>query len=101
MNTKTLSIAIASALTLALAIPATAMACDGEHGGKDKGARFQKADKNNDGFLTQTEVGAKRWERLKKADKNNDQKVSKAELKEMFKSRKMDKRRGHDKQKKS
>ena len=42
--------------------------------------RFQKADKNNDGFLTQDEVGDKRWEHIKVADTNNDGKISLAEM---------------------
>ena len=42
--------------------------------------RFQRADKNNDGFLTADEVGDKRWERIKVADANSDGKVSKAEI---------------------
>src|ERR1044071_9996393 len=61
--------------------------CDGEHGGKTPeeraqraAERFQRADKNNDGFLTPDEVGEKRWERIKVADANNDGKVSEAEL---------------------
>jgi len=42
--------------------------------------RFKKADKNGDGFLTQDEVGAKRWEHMKVADANQDGKISAAEL---------------------
>ena len=46
--------------------------CSGEHGGKRSEAdrkqhaaeRFKKADKNADGFLTQAEVGDKRWSRM-------------------------------------
>jgi len=60
--------------------------CGGEHGGKGKGegkaARFKAADKNKDGFLTQSEVGNERWARIKVADSNNDGKVSKPELKQ-------------------
>jgi len=96
MNTKTLRIALASAVCFALAVPATAFACGGKDG-KGKGAHFQKSDKNQDGFLTQAEVGAERWERIKVADANNDAKVSKDELKAAFKAGKIAKRRGHKK----
>jgi Ca2+-binding EF-hand superfamily protein len=51
--------------------------------------RFQKADKNNDGFLTKDEVGDKRWEHIKVADTNNDGKVSKAELEQAHKDGKL------------
>ena len=78
MSKKTRVSMVAAAFGLAIAIPATAFACGGE--GKNKEARFQKADKNNDGFLTQAEVGEKRWQKIKVADANNDAKVSKAEL---------------------
>ena len=62
--------------------------CSGEHGGKQSAGdraqhaadRFKKADKNADGFLTQAEVGDKRWTRIQVADANNDGKVSQAEL---------------------
>ncbi|HKO47281.1 MAG TPA: hypothetical protein VJV79_06135 [Polyangiaceae bacterium] len=62
--------------------------CSGDHGGKRSEAdrkqhaadRFKKADKNADGFLTQTEVGDKRWARIQVADVNKDGKVSQAEL---------------------
>ena len=83
MTTKTVRIITAATISLALAVPAVAFAC----GGKDGDARdshFQKADKNNDGFLTQAEVGAQRWEHIKIADVNNDNKVSKAELTQAF-----------------
>jgi hypothetical protein len=56
--------------------------CGGEHGGKEKGARFKASDKNGDGFLTQAEVGDERWSRIKVADANGDAKVSQAELKQ-------------------
>ena len=59
--------------------------------------RFQKADKNNDGFLTADEVGEKRWEHIKVADANNDGKVSLAEMQQAFKDGKLG-HRGHDKQ---
>jgi Ca2+-binding EF-hand superfamily protein len=42
--------------------------------------RFKKADKNADGFLTQAEVGDKRWNHIQVADANKDGKVSQAEL---------------------
>src|SRR5258706_9623774 len=51
--------------------------------------RFQRADKNNDGFLTRDEVGDKRWEHIKVADANNDGKVSKAEMEQAFKDGKL------------
>ncbi len=62
--------------------------CSGEHGGKQSAEeraqhaaeRFKKADTNNDGFLTQAEVGDKKWARIQVADTNNDGKVSQAEL---------------------
>lgn len=62
--------------------------CSGEHGGKRSAEerkqhaaeRFKKADKNADGFLTQAEVGDKRWSRIQVADSNKDGKISQAEL---------------------
>jgi hypothetical protein len=75
-----------SALALADA-PAKGQ-CDGHHG-DGKGAMFQKADKNNDGFLTKDEVGDKRWERIKVADANNDGKVSHPELQQAHKDGKL------------
>jgi len=62
--------------------------CSGEHGGEQahsdraehRAERFKKADKNADGFLTQAEVGDKRWSRIQVADANRDGKVSQAEL---------------------
>jgi len=67
--------------TLALAAPSGAEKhCSGEH--KDPAARFQKADKNSDGFLTKDEVGAERWERIKVADANSDGKITQAEMKQ-------------------
>ena len=62
--------------------------CSGEHDGKRSAEdraqhaadRFKKADKNADGFLTQAEVGDKRWTRIQVADTNKDGKVSQAEL---------------------
>lgn len=59
--------------------------------------RFQKADKNNDGFLTQDEVGDRRWEHIKVADANNDGKISLAEMQQAFKDGKL----GHHGQKSS
>jgi hypothetical protein len=69
--------------------------CGGEHGGKGKGAKFQKADKNSDGFLTKDEVGTERWERIKVADANKDGKVTKAEMQQARKDGKLP--RGKDK----
>lgn len=62
--------------------------CSGDHGGKRSEAerkqhaeeRFKKSDKNADGFLTQAEVGDKRWSYIQVADANKDGKVSQAEL---------------------
>jgi hypothetical protein len=62
--------------------------CSGEHGGQQSAVdcaqhaaeRFKKADKNADGFLTQAEVGDKKWSRIQVADANKDGKVSQAEL---------------------
>ncbi len=42
--------------------------------------KFDAKDTNDDGLLTQTEVGARRWERLSAADADNDQAVSFDEL---------------------
>lgn len=61
----------------------------GKGGGHDKGARFQKADKNKDGFLTKDEVGDKRWTRIQVADANKDSKVSQAELQQARKDGKL------------
>jgi hypothetical protein len=88
---RSFSIALAAA-GLALAIPATAFAC-GEGKGKNHEARFQKADTNGDGFLTQTEVGEKRWQKISVADTNKDAKVSKAELMQAKKDGKLGKRK--------
>lgn len=96
MSKKTRLSIVAAAFGLAVAIPATAFACGA--GGKNKEARFQKADKNNDGFLTQAEVGEKRWQKIKVADANNDAKVSKAELAQARADGKLKK---HKKQKQS
>jgi Ca2+-binding EF-hand superfamily protein len=81
MTTKTIRILTAAAVGFALSIPAVALACGGKEGHAN---RFEQADKNNDGYLTQAEVGAKRWEHIKIADVNNDNKVSKQELKQAF-----------------
>lgn len=61
--------------------------CSGEHGKRTDAERkqhaaerFKKADANGDGFLTQAEVGDKRWSRIQIADANKDGKVSQAEL---------------------
>jgi hypothetical protein len=95
-TSKRISIALL-ALTAALGTTALALAedgaakphCSGEHDGKGKGAHFKQSDKNSDGFLTQDEVGAKRWDRIKIADTNNDGKVSKAELEQAHKDGKL------------
>lgn len=58
-------------------------------------SRFQKADKNSDGFLTADEVGEKRWAHIKVADANADGKVSLAEMKKA----KADGKLGHGKHK--
>jgi hypothetical protein len=63
--------------------------CGGDHGGKGKGARFNKSDTNKDGFLTKDEVGAERWERIKVADTNKDGKVSKPEMQQARKDGKL------------
>jgi hypothetical protein len=63
--------------------------CSGEHGGKQRTEaerkqhaenKFKKADKNADGFLTQAEVGDKKWTRISVADTNKDGKVTLAEM---------------------
>ena len=62
--------------------------CSGEHGNKQADGdhklspeeRFKKEDKNGDGFLTQDEVGEKRWAHIVVADYNKDGKISLAEL---------------------
>ncbi|HEY1532750.1 MAG TPA: EF-hand domain-containing protein [Polyangiaceae bacterium] len=80
-----------SSLALADATPSDSAArpqCSGEHGGKQSAGdraqhaadRFKKADKNGDGFLTQDEVGEKRWAHIQVADANKDGKISQAEL---------------------
>jgi hypothetical protein len=65
--------------------------------GEHKGARFAKADKNGDGFLTRDEVGEKRWQHISKADANKDQKVSKAELEQARKNGQLGKKGKHKK----
>jgi hypothetical protein len=82
----------AAAAALALAVPATAFACGGDGSGKNKEARFQKADKNGDGFLTRAEVGDERWQKISVADGNKDAKVSKAELMQAYRDGKLGKR---------
>jgi hypothetical protein len=80
-----------SSLALADAAPPDGAArpqCSGEHGGKQSAGdraqhaaeRFKKADTNGDGFLTQDEVGEKRWAHIQVADANKDGKISQAEL---------------------
>lgn len=96
MNSKTIRIVTVSALAFALAIPATAFACGGKDG-QGKGAHFERKDKNQDGFLTEAEVGAERWARISVADANKDNKVSKAEMKAAWKAGKLGKKRQHKK----
>lgn len=87
--------ALAMAFGFSTAAASTALACDGEHQkGHDPQARFQRADKNGDGFLTKDEVGEKRWQRIQVADANKDQKVSMDELKQAHKDGKLG-RPGH------
>lgn len=84
-----------SSLALADAAPqgdAARPQCSGEHGGKQSAGdraqhaaeRFKKADKNGDGFLTQDEVGEKRWAHIQVADANKDGKISQAELQQAY-----------------
>jgi hypothetical protein len=101
MNMKRIGLGVALVgLTLAASSMALAHGregrCDGDRAGKTPeeraqhaAERFQRADKNNDGFLTPDEVGEKRWERIKVADTNNDGKVSKAELEQAHKDGKL------------
>lgn len=71
--------------------------CEGKHEGASTPAehaqrraeRFQKADKNADGFLTQDEIGDKRWERMKVADANADGKLTQAEIEQAHKDGKL------------
>ncbi len=98
-TTKRFSIAFLFALAafgtsaLALAEAPAKPACEGHgrgnHDGKEKGAHFKKADKNNDGFLTKDEVGEKRWARISVADANKDAKVSQAEMQQAHKDGKL------------
>ena len=92
MTKKTIRILTVTAIGFALSIPAVAFACGDQEG---HASHFQKADKNNDGYLTQSEVGAQRWERIKVADTNNDAKVSKDEMTQAFKAGKLGRRHAH------
>jgi hypothetical protein len=84
MNSKSLRIVTATALSLVLAVPATVLA----GGSKDaKASHFEKADKNNDGALTKDEVPPQRWQHLQNADANKDGKVTKDELRANFNNR--------------
>ena len=84
MNSKSLRIVTATALSLVLAVPATVLA----GGSRDaKASHFENADKNNDGALTKDEVPAERWQRLQNADANKDGKVTKDELSAFFKAK--------------
>ena len=89
MNSKSLRIVTATALSLVLAVPATVLADGSKHA---KASHFENADKNKDGALTKDEVPAERWLRLQNADANKDGKVTKDELAAFFKA-KHDKRR--------
>jgi len=75
--------------SLALAHGANQSTKTSEARAKQADMRFQKADKNKDGFLTRDEVGAKHWETMKAADTNKDGKVSKAELEQAAKDGKL------------
>ena len=78
--------------------------CSGEHGknqsegdrAQHAAERFKKADKNSDGFLTQDEVGEKRWAHIQVADANKDGKISEAELQQAHADGKLGHK--HDKQ---
>lgn len=89
-----LAVAASGTSAWALADTSAKPQCDGhDHKGGDKGARFKKADKNSDGFLTKDEVGERRWDHIKVADANNDSKISQAELQQAHKDGKL----GHGK----
>jgi hypothetical protein len=77
----------------------TAFAEGKEGCAKKAEARFQKADKNSDGFLTAAEVGDKKWARIKVADANNDAKVSLAEMKKAKADGKLKGKKGKKKDK--
>jgi len=96
MNMKTPRILLATALSFGFAVPATALACGGKDGA-DGDAHFQRKDTNQDGFLTEAEVGAERWQRLKVADGNKDDKVSKDEIHAAFKAGKLGKHKHEQK----
>jgi hypothetical protein len=82
-------------------IGATAMAEGNKEGcAKNAEARFEKSDKNSDGFLTAAEVGDKKWERIKVADANSDAKVSLAEMKQAKADGKLQHKGKHKKDKK-
>jgi len=51
-----------------------------------RAARFAKADKNGDGKLEPSEVGATRWEHLKVADADGDGKVTLDEIERAIES---------------
>jgi hypothetical protein len=92
-----------SSLALAEA-PRDSQQCSGERTGKraeggpaeHAAERFKRADKNSDGFLTQAEVGDRRWSRIQVADSDKDGKVSQAEFAEAYKEGKLG-HHGHDK----
>jgi hypothetical protein len=90
--------------TAVMTIGATALA-EGGKGNKEgcakkAEARFEKSDKNSDGFLTAAEVGDKKWNRIKVADANNDAKVSLAEMKQAKADGKLKHKGKKDKKKK-
>ena len=76
--------------------------CSGEHGSKqsegDRKAhaeeRFKKSDKNGDGYLTQDEVGEKRWAHIVVADYDKDGKITLAELAQAHADGKLGHKRG-------
>ena len=77
-------------LVSALAVPAFAAKGEGKKtDGADKGAAFAKADKNSDGFVTESEFVSSRGKKADegkakgqfgKLDKNSDGKLSKEEF---------------------
>jgi EF hand len=79
----------------------TRHSCDGKQGASTpeeraqrQAERFQKADKNGDGFLTADEVGEKRWEHMKVADTNGDGKLTQAEIAQAHQDGKLGHRHG-------
>lgn len=90
---------ISAGLCSAIAAPAFAEGKGGKEGcGKRAQARFEEADKNDDGALTKAEVGDKKWERIKVADANSDGKVTLAEMKQAKADGKLKHRKGKKKE---